>query len=354
MKNLTLILALFFLNISFSQDNFCCTSPDDPECCSLNDNKDCCAERPDGHGPINLMGDHMHSKGDLMFSYHYMGMFMKGALTGSEEISTETIFENYINSPEKMKMDMHILSLMFAPSDEITLMLMANYTSKSMDIFTNTLEVFNTNSSGFGDISVMGLYKIMYEPKQAAHFNVGFSIPTGSIDQRDNTPMMNNTLLGYSMQLGSGTFDVIIGGTYFNQLENFSWGAQTLYKSRIGKNSKHYTLGDRAEATIWSAFKVSKKLSLSTSINYYKLKNLEGYDSDLNSMMNPLVNSINSGRSQIDFGIGSNYIIPSTSLNKLRLSIQASYPLYQNANGIQMRNTWSGVFGLKYSFKNTL
>ncbi len=79
-------------------------------------------------------------------------MYMKGALTGSEEISTETIFENYINSPEKMKMDMHIMSLMFAPSDEITLMLMANYTSKSMDIFTNTLEVFNTNSSGFGDI----------------------------------------------------------------------------------------------------------------------------------------------------------------------------------------------------------
>ena len=133
-----------------------------------------------------------------------------------------------------------------------------------------------------------------------------------------------------------------------------AWGAQTLYKSRIGRNSKHYTLGDRAEATIWSAFKVSKKLSLSTSINYYKLKNLEGYDSDLNSMMNPLVNSINSGRSQIDFGIGSNYIIPSTSLNKLRLSIQASYPLYQNVNGIQMKNTWSGVFGLKYSFKNTL
>ena len=32
------------------------------------------AGRPDGHAPIPVMGDHMHGKGEWMFSYRYMYM----------------------------------------------------------------------------------------------------------------------------------------------------------------------------------------------------------------------------------------------------------------------------------------
>ena len=33
--------------------------------------------RPDNHAPITVMGDHIHEKGELMFSYRYMHMSMK-------------------------------------------------------------------------------------------------------------------------------------------------------------------------------------------------------------------------------------------------------------------------------------
>jgi hypothetical protein len=33
--------------------------------------------RPDGHAPISVMGDHYHKKGEFMFSYRFMPMWME-------------------------------------------------------------------------------------------------------------------------------------------------------------------------------------------------------------------------------------------------------------------------------------
>lgn len=38
------------------------------------------SSRPDGHAPISVMGDHYHKKGELMFSYRFMPMWMEGNL----------------------------------------------------------------------------------------------------------------------------------------------------------------------------------------------------------------------------------------------------------------------------------
>ena len=46
------------------------------------------------------------------------------------------------------------------------------------------------------------------------HLNLGVSLLTGSTDERDDTPALANALLPYTMQLGSGTFDVLTGATY--------------------------------------------------------------------------------------------------------------------------------------------
>ena len=54
------------------------------------------AARPDGHAPISVMGDHMHSKGEWMVSYRYMTMDMEGLLQGSSDISSNSLLN--INS----------------------------------------------------------------------------------------------------------------------------------------------------------------------------------------------------------------------------------------------------------------
>ena len=55
------------------------------------------------HAPIGVMGDHMHSKGEIMFSYRFMNMLMKGNLNGEKRIGvTELSNLNYSNGHVKL------------------------------------------------------------------------------------------------------------------------------------------------------------------------------------------------------------------------------------------------------------
>ncbi len=121
-----------------------------------------------------------------------------------------------------MKMHMHMLGAMYAPSDAVTLMVMAPFKNLDMDMANgNTME-----SSGLGDVKVSGLIPIWENDRRRIHLTAGISYPTGSIKEtgamsmRGAMPM--NMRLGYPMQLGSGTFDLLPGLTYFVQKDESS------------------------------------------------------------------------------------------------------------------------------------
>lgn len=305
--------------------------------------------RPDGHAPISIMGDHYHKKGEFMFSYRFMPMWMEDNIQSSDDISNEDIYQNFMVAPQKMNMNMHMLGAMYAPSDRVTLMVMGNYISNSMDLRTGMGVDFTTESGGIGDITVSSLIKIMNSNRQSLHANVGISIPTGDIDQRDATPMMNDAQLAYPMQLGSGTWDPSLGLTYLGQSDKLSWGAQSKYKFRLGENSENYTFGNRFDVVSWGAIKVSDNFSFSTSLSYFDTQKIDGVDADLNPMMMPLFNTTNSGRSQLDVGIGTNFFVPKGSLKDLRIGAEIKIPAYQKVNGIQMKNTLMATFGIQYT-----
>jgi len=62
-----------------------------------------------------------------------------------------------------------------------------------------------------------------------------------------------------------------------------------------------------------------------------------------------LFNTANSGRSQLDVGIGTNFFVPKESLKNLRIGAELKIPAYQNVNGIQMENTIMATFGIQYA-----
>lgn len=305
--------------------------------------------RPDGHAPISVMGDHYHKKGEFMLSYSFMSMWMEDNLKSTDDISNEDIYQDFMVAPQKMHMHMHMhmLGLMYAPSNQVTLMVMGNYISNSMELKTRMGVNFITESNGLGDITVSSLIKIMNTNRQSLHGNFGISIPTGDIDQRDATPMMNDAKLAYPMQLGSGTWDPNLGLTYLGQSDKFSWGAQSMYKFRLGENSENYTFGNRFDLVGWGAIKISDYFSLSTSLSYFDIQKIDGFDADLNPMIMPLFNTDNSGRSQLDVGIGTNLFVPKGSLKNLRIGAEIKIPAYQKVNGIQMKNTLMATFGVQ-------
>lgn len=308
------------------------------------------SSRPDGHAPIHIMGDHMHSKGEFMFSYRFMTMNMDGILSKSSEIQNAVVFENYMAAPQKMTMDMHMLGFMYAPSNQFTMLLMVNYLSNSMDLTSKMNVGFETQSSGLGDLTIGGLVHLISRNQQKLHANFGVSIPTGGLNQRGDTPMMMNTKLAYPMQLGSGTWDPYFGVTYLGQTHLTSWGLQTLSKFRLGDNANDYSLGNRLSLSGWYALKVSNNLSFSGSLEYVSLGGIKGKDMTLNPIMMPLFSTKNSGRNQLDFGLGSNYLVSKGAFKNMRVAVELIVPLSQSVEGIQMKNGLTGVIGIQYAF----
>ena len=114
--------------------------------------------RPDGHAPLGVMGDHTHGKGEVMVSYRYMLMDMDGNRDGTDSLSNAEVLQDFPVTPTNMTMEMHMLGIMYAPSDNLTLMTMIPYVFNNMDHVTRMGVEFTTESDGFGDIQLGGLF----------------------------------------------------------------------------------------------------------------------------------------------------------------------------------------------------
>lgn len=314
--------------------------------------------RPDAHAPIGIMGDHMHEKGGLMLSFRYINMSMDGNKSGTDNISDDTIFNSFMVAPQDMTMEMYMLSVMYAPSNKLTLMAMQNIVKKDMNLTARMmmnggmpmLRDFSTSSSGLGDLKLGAMYGLFNNHKSSLHLNGSLNIPIGDIENRDDTPMMNDVKLPYAMQLGSGTFDMTLGATYKINYTNTSFGTQFLSILRTGKNSEGYRFGNIAQLNLWGAYKLSKNFSISGRILGIMEGKLKGIDSDLNPMMVTTANIANYGSNKIKTYVGMNVSFPKTSsLKDLRFGIEAGTPIYEDYNGIQMDENLTLNFGVKYN-----
>jgi len=182
--------------------------------------------RPASHAPIGVMGDHTHSKGEVMFSYRYMRMGMNGLRDNDDRISRSRVLQDFPVTPTKMDMEMHMFGTMYAPIDRLTIMLMVPYVLLEMDHATRTGVNFTTRSEGIGDVRAAALIDLWQDDGHKIHANLGLSFPTGSIREKDRTPANAGAQvrIPYPMQIGSGSFDLLPGLTYNGYEGAISWG----------------------------------------------------------------------------------------------------------------------------------
>jgi len=308
--------------------------------------------RPDGHAPISVMGDHIHNKGDWMFSYRYMYMNMEDLKQGANDAKLTEALANYMVTPINMPMNMHMLGAMYAPSDNLTLMAMTNITSMKMDHVTRMEGAFTTKVAGLGDISLSALYRFFNKNSKTMHGQLGVSLPTGSITESDVTPASapNETILPYPMQLGTGTFDTHLAITYLAQNEFLSFGSQLKSTLRFGENNRDFRYGNRYSFTNWIALKTTDWLSFSIKAEGLLLNEISGQDQNLIPMMVITADTTNSGGSFINTGLGFNIYVPNGSLKNLRFGLELGLPLYQDLNGIQLKTKETITTGIQYSF----
>jgi hypothetical protein len=326
---------------------------------------DCC--RPDAYAPFGLMmTDHTHPKKELSFAYYYMNMQMRGNRSGTATISDDEVFKNYIMSPNKMQMQMHMLMMMYGVTDRFTLMVMADYLQNNMSMHMMPTEMMhmhgmNTNvnnmpasskSSGFGDTKIYGLYNLLGICNQRLVAGFGINIPTGNIKTKGATLLGNDEVLPYNMQLGYGTFGFLPSLTYVKQHNLFSWGGQARATINLGVNSEGYALGNQYSATSWIAYEFFKWMSCSVRMDAAITDKIYGYDPNIALLMNndPSSNTINYGGKSANAFIGINMYTPQGRLKGNRLSVEYGLPVYQNLNGIQLSQHGTLYAGWSISF----
>jgi hypothetical protein len=307
--------------------------------------------RPDSHAPIGVMGDHLMREGETMLTYRYMHMNMDGNRTGTDRVDVP--LPDYMVSPTRMTMGMHMLSGMYAPSDKLTLAVMLPFTSISMDHIRNMDGLgFTTESSGIGDVKLASVYGLYARPGRDLMLNFAISAPTGSIDERDDIPTLptpSNAHLPYPMQLGSGTWDIIPGLTYVQLYDRWSWGLQGLYTIRTGTNDNGYSLGNRLDLSAWIAKKIAPSTSLSFRLNGQDWGNIDGADTKLLPMPTVPTKDPNlRGGTRIDALAGVNFVLP--ALQSLRLAAEAGVPVYQDLDGPQLEADLVFTLGAQFTF----
>lgn len=329
---------------------------------------------PDSHAPMGVMGDHTHNAGEWMLSYRFMNMSMDGNKQGSDSISPEQIVTTIDNPfagrpmqpptlrvvPVEMTTQMSMFGLMYAPSDQVTLMLMANHIRKEMDhvtfqggMGTTRLGTFTTKSQGLGDTKVSALISLVDEDDHKLHLNAGISLPTGSIDEEDEilTPMNTRPTprLPYAMQLGSGTYDLEPGITYNGSDGLLSWGGQYKAVVRLGENDEDYTLGDKHALTGWGAYRFLPWMSASLRLTARTEDAIDGQDPEIVAPVQT-ADPDNYGGDFVDVAIGANLVGQSGAIRGQRLGAELTLPVHQDYNGVQMDMEWMFTLAYQYSW----
>lgn len=317
--------------------------------------------RPDGHAPIGVMGEHTHAAGEFMISYRYMFMAMQRNYKGDSEVSDARVLQDFIVTPTDMDMEMHMLGLMYAPTDRLTFMGMLNLVQLSMNhrvgrgpLVGTPSETFRTESGGLGDSSITAMYRFWDGPGQRAHIGLGLLLPTAETDEEDFLPPAGRKArLPYPMQLGSGSWGLAPSITYLGQNDDWSWGGQLSGRIHLDDNDEGYRLGDRGEATVWGARRVNEMLSASLRATASSWGNVRGQDDEIpvtNPMGVPIVPTADPDRrggTRIDLSAGINFY---ESGSGVRLAAEAGIPLWQRLDGPQLGTDWWTIVGFQWAW----
>ena len=331
------------------------------------------------HAPAGVMFDHTLPKaGDFMVGYRFMYGSQSGdMLHSTNSVSDQAVVANGCGpnpcflKPGNMTMTMHMLDLMYAPTDWLTLMLMPQFMDMSMTMGAltgapnpQTALDFNLaqhiphhiqsghETGGIADLGMYALFKLFDSGNHHIHATAGLSAPTGDVDiQLVRNHQVDGGFIDYGMQLGSGTWDFKPSLTYSGQIDQWSWGAQANGTVRMeSQNESGYALGDIFQATAWGSYNLTNWLSASVRGVYTLQGGIQGQFNGLINPFGPMDYPSNYGGKYWDVGFGLSAVVPSGDLAGNRVSVEWLQPVQDNVNGYQLERdgslsaTWSVAF----------
>jgi hypothetical protein len=217
---------------------------------------------------------------------------------------------------------------------------------------TQKLGTNTVTSKGLGDVKFGFIYKLHNNDDYRHNFllDVGLSAPTGSITEEDYnlTPLgtMVKSRLAYGMQLGSGTWDGLLGLVYWGKEKKWGWGAQYLATLPLeSENSEGWRYGDHHLLTGWLSYSWDPNWVTSVRLRGESQGKIHGIDPNI---YGPGLGADpdNYGGERVELGLGINWM-PAMGNN---LGIEVLLPIHQDRNGVQAKHDFSLAISWRHGF----
>jgi hypothetical protein len=277
--------------------------------------------------------------------YRYIYTRFEDYTDGSRSLSTADVLAQYPVVPNEIKQCAHVLEITYEATEDMSIVALFPYIRQSTKHVRRTGDPFTIDSSGVGDIVVQLTKTLAVKDQHHLTFNGGLSLPTGSIDERGDTPRGKNSQLPYTMQIGSGTFDLIPGLTYSGHEDAYDWGGQVKITARLGRNGRDYSLGDRLLLTAWLKAQATQSFSGIFKIAYQHWDKIQGADPVLDPTIAPVADPTRYGGERATLNLGLGFDLPGQRFSGQQLTAEWGTPFYEHLNGPQPGQEWQWSVG---------
>lgn len=312
-------------------------------------------------------------KGQYVMGVNFRNFKFSGLLQGSDSISAPSVATSAPNRffgapmqpptlrviPKRAEGNVIFPYINYAVSQKLAVVAMAPLIRKetvletfkgakgAISLGTNTV-----SSEGLGDVK-LGILVKAYNGKARKHnviIDAILSAPTGSITETDMslTPMntMKKTRLAYGLQLGTGTWDALLGVAYWGKVADWGWGAQYLATLPLeSENDEGWRYGDKHTGTAWLSYSWEPTLVTSTRLSHETQDRIEGIDPKIFGA-GLGANPDNYGGTKTEFSVGVNWMYKPAR----NIGLEYSQPIRQDRNGVQPDHTRSIMISWRNAF----
>ena len=306
------------------------------------------------------------------FSTSYVKVRFDGYMDGTDDVSINDVLwpwyeadsprtdENFPVVPTVITQEAVQFKGAYDLSEQWSLSLSIPYIRQETEHVSSKpgFDEFTIVSEGFGDVELAATWLHRFNQNSSILVNLGLSLPTGSIDETGDTPRAGpDNQLPYTMQLGSGTYDIKPSIVYSGVAGDWTYGANLNLTLRTGKNDRDYRLGNVYQAGIWTRYALTDWIQPSFRIDGVVWDEISGEDEDLLKADLPVspypaavVQPKYFGGTKCSALVGLRLKDPRGRLENTFLELEAGAPFYQDLNGPQPSEDWRFSASFVFSF----
>lgn len=306
-------------------------------------------DRPDAVAPASLVGTRMLPAGSVELRYIFSNTSFEGVQLGSQPVDAGSVLDYYDTTPFQRRDRTHRAVLMFGASESFTLLIDAHWADRSRDVADNDFFI-TTEATGLGDVTVEGLFSVWEGDATRVRVSAGAEVPVGSTDERGDLLVLQDQVLPYEMQPGSGSISFVPGVAGEMQNEFGTVGAQVKARLRLNDNDRDYRLGDVVEANGWVGYKLNDFFALTSGVRALSWGSIQGVPDDVDVGRDPGEDPVFTGGKRVDIPLGLNVFMPEGRLTGHRFSVEFVWPVHQDYDNFRVSGDWGFSVGWQKTF----